>query len=372
MRPAKRDRTAAAERLSGARSTGSARPGSPASGPTGSAHPDLFRRAAADRDRPEAAAAVDVSLEAHGGVGASTTSTASRSRSDAGYGARPPRPSVLASGDETGRSAGRLRPGRKRRDAGRRPRGARRRGALAGRSRGARPGGRRQDRLLQPAHGQAPDRALRRLRRGRRSARRRGLRRGPGRRGRRAGPLADLPRRPPSTYRDAESTMPTLPGIPAAAVATARRRPAERAPARRKRTSSVSLDDGLPGHGPGRSRPTSSARSRVPSCPDEIVLLGGHLDSWDLGVGAHDDAAGCAAALEALALIQRPRPAAEADHPGRLLHGRGIRRHGRAGLRRLAAAEGRAARRRGRVGPGRVRPDRAWRSARPASEGPRG
>jgi carboxypeptidase Q len=45
--------------------------------------------------------------------------------------------------------------------------------------------------------------------------------------------------------------------------------------------------------------------------PDEIVLLGGHLDSWDLGVGAHDDAAGCAAALEAVRLLKdlglRPR-----------------------------------------------------------------
>jgi len=45
--------------------------------------------------------------------------------------------------------------------------------------------------------------------------------------------------------------------------------------------------------------------------PEEIILIGGHLDSWDLGVGAHDDAAGCAAALEAVALLRdlglRPR-----------------------------------------------------------------
>jgi Zn-dependent M28 family amino/carboxypeptidase len=26
--------------------------------------------------------------------------------------------------------------------------------------------------------------------------------------------------------------------------------------------------------------------------PDEIIALGGHLDSWDIGEGAHDDGAG--------------------------------------------------------------------------------
>jgi hypothetical protein len=44
---------------------------------------------------------------------------------------------------------------------------------------------------------------------------------------------------------------------------------------------------------------------------DEIVVLGGHLDSWDLDPGAHDDGAGCAQALEALRLLKelptRPR-----------------------------------------------------------------
>jgi hypothetical protein len=38
--------------------------------------------------------------------------------------------------------------------------------------------------------------------------------------------------------------------------------------------------------------------------PNEIILIGGHLDSWDLGTGAHDDGAGCAQALEGLRLIK--------------------------------------------------------------------
>ena len=32
--------------------------------------------------------------------------------------------------------------------------------------------------------------------------------------------------------------------------------------------------------------------------PEEIVLIGAHLDSWDLGTGAFDDAAGCALVME--------------------------------------------------------------------------
>ena len=38
--------------------------------------------------------------------------------------------------------------------------------------------------------------------------------------------------------------------------------------------------------------------------PEEIIVVGGHLDSWDLSPGAHDDAAGCAHSLEALRLIK--------------------------------------------------------------------
>jgi Zn-dependent M28 family amino/carboxypeptidase len=38
---------------------------------------------------------------------------------------------------------------------------------------------------------------------------------------------------------------------------------------------------------------------------DEIVLLGAHLDSWDITPGAHDDAAGVAIVMEAARLISK-------------------------------------------------------------------
>jgi len=37
--------------------------------------------------------------------------------------------------------------------------------------------------------------------------------------------------------------------------------------------------------------------------PEEIIVIGGHLDSWDKGTGAHDDGAGCVQAIEAVRLL---------------------------------------------------------------------
>src|SRR5439155_3463626 len=39
--------------------------------------------------------------------------------------------------------------------------------------------------------------------------------------------------------------------------------------------------------------------------PEQIVVVSGHLDSWDLGTGAIDDAAGACASLQALEVIKR-------------------------------------------------------------------
>jgi carboxypeptidase Q len=38
--------------------------------------------------------------------------------------------------------------------------------------------------------------------------------------------------------------------------------------------------------------------------PEEIVVIGGHIDSWDVGQGAMDDAGGCMVAWDALNVIQ--------------------------------------------------------------------
>ena len=38
--------------------------------------------------------------------------------------------------------------------------------------------------------------------------------------------------------------------------------------------------------------------------PEEVVVIGGHLDSWDLGEGAHDDGSGCVQSIEALRILK--------------------------------------------------------------------
>jgi Zn-dependent M28 family amino/carboxypeptidase len=53
------------------------------------------------------------------------------------------------------------------------------------------------------------------------------------------------------------------------------------------------------------------AELRGRELPDEVVVIGGHLDSWDVGTGAHDDGAGCVIAMQALTVLRalelRPR-----------------------------------------------------------------
>ncbi|HVS62189.1 MAG TPA: M20/M25/M40 family metallo-hydrolase [Thermoanaerobaculia bacterium] len=53
------------------------------------------------------------------------------------------------------------------------------------------------------------------------------------------------------------------------------------------------------------------AEIRGSELPKEVVVMGGHYDSWDVGQGAHDDGAACIAAWQALEILEdlglRPR-----------------------------------------------------------------
>ena len=46
------------------------------------------------------------------------------------------------------------------------------------------------------------------------------------------------------------------------------------------------------------------AELRGSTYPEEVVVIGAHIDSWDVGQGAHDDAGGCVAAWRAVTLIK--------------------------------------------------------------------
>ena len=71
----------------------------------------------------------------------------------------------------------------------------------------------------------------------------------------------------------------------------------------------VKLDVGIEAHS---AAPSGNVIAEVPgrgALADEIILLGCHLDSWDLGTGAVDDGAGCGIVVGAAKLV--------ADMPGR-------------------------------------------------------
>ena len=93
------------------------------------------------------------------------------------------------------------------------------------------------------------------------------------------------------------------PQIPAATIATEDADRIVRLAARGKRVRvRLTLE--------GRSEPDAESANvvgeiRGRELPQEIVLLGGHIDSWDVGAGASDDGVGCIATWEAARLIAK-------------------------------------------------------------------
>jgi carboxypeptidase Q len=90
--------------------------------------------------------------------------------------------------------------------------------------------------------------------------------------------------------------------IPAAALATEDADLVERLAASGERVT-VKLRLGA------RSRPDATEANVVGELrgrerPEEVVVIGAHLDSWDVGQGAHDDGAGVVSAMQALTVLR--------------------------------------------------------------------
>jgi carboxypeptidase Q len=56
---------------------------------------------------------------------------------------------------------------------------------------------------------------------------------------------------------------------------------------------------------PDREQANVVGELRGRELPDEVVVVGGHLDTWNVGTGAHDDGAGCAIMLAAARLLHK-------------------------------------------------------------------
>lgn len=108
--------------------------------------------------------------------------------------------------------------------------------------------------------------------------------------------LNDHPHTGSTTYND------SFPKIPAVAISTNDAEYLSKQLKRKNvskayfRTTSKMLPD-VPGY-------NVIGEIRGSEFPDEIVTVGGHLDAWDLGEGAHDDGAGVVQSLEVLRVLK--------------------------------------------------------------------
>ncbi|NCU03395.1 MAG: M20/M25/M40 family metallo-hydrolase, partial [Chitinophagaceae bacterium] len=109
--------------------------------------------------------------------------------------------------------------------------------------------------------------------------------------------IDDYPHTGTTTYND------SFPKIPAIAVST---RHAEMVSAELKKKNNLQLYfrtecEMLP----DVKSHNVIAEIRGTEFPDEIITVGGHLDSWDLAEGAHDDGAGCVQSMEIIRVYKK-------------------------------------------------------------------
>jgi carboxypeptidase Q len=106
-----------------------------------------------------------------------------------------------------------------------------------------------------------------------------------------------------TTHTGSVTYAPSQTRIPAAAVAV---EDANRLARLAARGRSVRMRLVLEGHEePDAESANVVGEIRGREKPDEIVLLAGHLDSWDVGAGASDDGVGCIVTWESLRLMKK-------------------------------------------------------------------
>lgn len=103
-------------------------------------------------------------------------------------------------------------------------------------------------------------------------------------------------------HTGAMSYLPDVPRIPAAAISTLA---AERLSQTLRAQPAAEVEMTL--HcSPQPDRPSANVIGEIRGSefPEKVILVGGHLDSWDITPGAHDDGTGCIQSIEVLRLLK--------------------------------------------------------------------
>lgn len=107
--------------------------------------------------------------------------------------------------------------------------------------------------------------------------------------------LDDVPHTGTSRYENPEEQVPSL------AISTRAADRLSQALAQERVEVSVRTDCQIM---PDQKSHNVIAEIKGSTYPDEIIVVGGHLDAWDIGGGAHDDGSGCVHAMQVLHTLQ--------------------------------------------------------------------
>ncbi|MFN0248494.1 MAG: M20/M25/M40 family metallo-hydrolase [Kofleriaceae bacterium] len=103
-------------------------------------------------------------------------------------------------------------------------------------------------------------------------------------------------------HTGALSYLPDLPRIPAAAVTVEDALLISRLAAQGPVTVKLRLENKTL---PDAESANVIGELRGREKPDEVIIISGHLDSWDVGTGAHDDGAGCVMMMQAITILKQ-------------------------------------------------------------------